>query len=179
MKTILLILAGLFLIPNLDAATLYRWVDDRGGLHFTDNYETIPAPYRDRAKSQTSEDEPKGATSSLPQPTLEKSGEITPDLNPLSQNETYWRDRARPWKEKLAETKEKYEDATKKYMEKSEQLSQRKFGSRTQYKMDIGQLDKLNGERKKYEAQMNEAKEMLGKISKEAEEAKADAEWVK
>jgi hypothetical protein len=179
MKTILLILAGLFLIPNLNAATLYRWVDDRGGFHFTDNYETIPAAYRDRAKSQTSEDEPEKATSSLPQPSLRKSEENTASVNPLSQNETYWRDRARPWKEKVAEAKENYENATKKYMEKSEQLSQRKFASRTQYKMDIADLDKLNGERKKCEAQLNEAKEMLGKISREAEESNANPEWVK
>ena len=112
-------------------------------------------------------------------PPFQKSGRGRPDVNPLSRDEAYWRDRARPWKERLAEAKEKYEDANKKYMEKSEQLSQRKFGSRTQYKMDIAQLDKLNGERKEYEARMNEAKEMLGKISKEAEEIKADPEWVK
>ena len=178
MKTILVILAGLFLISDLGAATLYEWVDDRGGLHFTDDYATIPPACRNRVKSQTSEDRPQTATPAASQPSLQKSGEDASVFSPLSQNEGYWRDRVRPWKEKLADAKEDYENTNKSYMEKSGQLSQRRFGSRTQYKMDIMELEKLNGERKKYEAQMNEAKEMLSKISKEAEEAKADPEWV-
>jgi hypothetical protein len=34
-------------------------------------------------------------------------------------------------------------------------------------------------ERSKYEAQLREANDMLRKIAKDAEEAKADPEWVK
>jgi hypothetical protein len=179
MKTVLLILAGLFLISNAEAATLYQWTDEKGGVHFTDDHTTIPPAYRDRVKSQTGDEGPRPATAPVSPPSPQKSGEDAVVFNPLSQNEGYWRDRVRPWKEKLGDAKENYETANKSYMEKSEQLSQRRFGSRTQIKMDIMELDRLNGERKKYEAQMNEAKEMLDKISKEAEEAKADPEWVK
>jgi hypothetical protein len=93
--------------------------------------------------------------------------------------EAYWRDRVRPWKEKLAEASVNYERVSKQYMERSDQLSQRRFGSRTQYKMDIIELDKLNEEKKRYEAQIKEANDMLNKISKEAEEARADPEWLK
>ena len=75
MKTILVILAGLFLISDLGAATLYEWVDDRGGLHFTDDYATIPPACRNRVKSQTSEDRPQTATPAASQPSLQKSGE--------------------------------------------------------------------------------------------------------
>jgi len=36
-------------------AQLYRWTDDAGKVHITDNPATIPAPYRDRARSSGSE----------------------------------------------------------------------------------------------------------------------------
>lgn len=41
------------------------------------------------------------------------------------------------------------------------------------------QIRQLIEERSKYEAQMKEANEMLEKIKKEAEEAKADPVWIK
>jgi len=36
-------------------AQLYRWTDDAGKIHITDNPATIPPAYRDRARSSTSE----------------------------------------------------------------------------------------------------------------------------
>src|SRR5574341_912367 len=36
-------------------AQLYRWTDDAGKVHITDNPVTIPPAYRDRARSSTSE----------------------------------------------------------------------------------------------------------------------------
>jgi chorismate mutase len=63
-------------------------------------------------------------------------------------------------------------------MESADVLSQRRYGSRTQVKMNIIELDRLNMERMGYGAQIEEAKERLEKISKEAREAKADPEWL-
>jgi hypothetical protein len=170
-------ITSLIFISGLDAATIYKWTDEKGVIHFTDQYENVPGAYRDQAKKETVEDSPKTAIVPPSATLLGKDEEVS--TSPLGQNETYWRDRARPWKEKLAEAKTKYEGANQKYLEKSEQLSQRRFGSRTQYKMDIIELDKLNVERKKYETEMNEANDALKKISREAEEARANPEWVK
>src|SRR5207253_1311666 len=39
-------------------AQLYRWTDDAGKVHITDDAATIPAPYRDRARSSGSEAPP-------------------------------------------------------------------------------------------------------------------------
>ena len=63
-------------------------------------------------------------------------------------------------------------------MEKSEELSEKRFGSPTQYKMNIIELDGLKEKMRDYEAQMNEAKEQLQKLSKEAQESKADPSWL-
>jgi len=176
MKLILSIFMVLFLVSGINAATIYKWVDEKGVIHFTDEYENVPAAYRDQAKKETVEDSPKVAT---PPPSRAPSRKEEVSAGPLGQNEAYWRDKVRPWKEKLAEAETKSENANAKYMEKSEQLSQRRFGSRTQYKMDIIELDRLNVERKKYGTEMNEANEMLKKISREAEEAGANPEWLK
>jgi hypothetical protein len=45
--------------------------------------------------------------------------------------------------------------------------------------MGITELHGLKEEVKKYEAQIVEANEMLRKLSKEAEEAKANPDWLK
>jgi hypothetical protein len=164
-------------IGSLQAETIYQWVDKNGVVHFTDQYENVPATERGRAKKETFEDSPKAV---VPAPAeRSEKGDEGSATNPLGQNEAYWRNRATSWKEKLAEAKEAYEKVNKRYAERTEQLSQRKFGSRTQYKMDIVELDKLNGERKKYEAQINEANDTLKRISMEAEEAGANPDWVK
>jgi hypothetical protein len=63
--------------------------------------------------------------------------------------ESYWRDKVRPWKEFLNTAEANYDIAHA----KEEML--------------------------KYADQIDEAKEALGKISKEAEEAKANPEWLK
>ncbi len=177
MKVVVLITGILLLASFTQADTIYQWVDEKGIIHFTDEYENIPAAYRDQVKKETIEDSPKPAIVPPSRTLPGKSEEIS--TGPLGQNEAYWRDRARPLRERLTEAKANYETANRKYLEKSEQLSQRRFGSRTQYKMDIIELDKLNVERKKYETEMNEANDMLKKISREAEEAKANPEWVK
>ena len=79
----------------------------------------------------------------------------------------------------MSEAQANYDNAQRKYMAKSEELSRMKFGSPTQYKMNIIQLSGLGDERRKYEAEMAEANEMLKKIFKEAEEARADLAWLR
>jgi dephospho-CoA kinase len=64
-------------------------------------------------------------------------------------------------------------------MEKAEELSARRFGSRTQYKTNIIELDRLKEEMFKYGDQIAEANEALEKISKEAQESKANLDWLK
>jgi hypothetical protein len=177
MKVLLSILIAFFVVFSANAATVYKWVDKKGVVHFTDDYDKIPAAYRDRVQKKTVEDSPQMTAPSPSEAPPQEREEVMTDRFGLG--EAYWRDRVRPWKVKLAEATAKYESAHQEYMEKSEQLSQRKFGSRTQYKMNISELDMLNAERKKYEAEVNEANDMLKKISKEADEAKADPEWLK
>ena len=86
----------------------------------------------------------------------------------------------RPWKEFLKTAEANYEKAHQKFMEKAMEFSQKRFGSwsKTQYKMNIIELDRLKEEMLKYGDQVGDAKEILEKISKEAKEAKANPEWL-
>ena len=56
-------LIGVSVSPAL--AQLYRWTDDTGKVHITDNPETIPPAYRDRARSSASDAPPPDTTRTL------------------------------------------------------------------------------------------------------------------
>ena len=52
------VLAALLIIQSLYAGTvsaqeLYRWVDDKGSVHFTDNFPSIPEKYREKAEKRS------------------------------------------------------------------------------------------------------------------------------
>ena len=83
-----------------------------------------------------------------------------------------------PWKKQLKEATENYESTNRRMNERLEDQSG-KLLSPTQWNMNRVENRQLVEERAKYEAQMKEANEMLAKIAKEAEEAKADPQWLK
>ena len=180
MKKVFFILFLLIFISSAYAATIYKWVDKDGVVNFTDDLEKVPLSYRDRVQVETRKDVPEESAPSSPQTiaTSGKDDEMIKDS--YGRGEAWWRDKVRPWKEKLKEATEKYEEAQKNFTEKAEELSQTNFygRSRSQTKWDVMKLNRLNEEKKKYEAQMTEANEMLGKLKKEAEETKADPAWL-
>jgi len=152
-------------------------VDKDGVVNFTDDREKVPSVYRDRVEIETREDIP-GAKPPAPQGVASpKKEEAGADI--YGRNETWWREKVRPLKDQLKEATGKYESVHHRFMGKAEELSQRRFGSPTQYKMNIIELDRLKDEMTKYQAQIAEAKEMLEKLSKEAEDSKANPEWLK
>ena len=77
MQKIVLIAAltiGLLTIPFLVRAEVYKWIDDKGDVHFTDNYSNIPEKYRPVAETQRFPQDPKDTSPSSvqkkPTPTL-------------------------------------------------------------------------------------------------------------
>lgn len=55
-KTVLLaaLTIGLLTIPFLAHSELYKWIDDKGDVHFTDDYSSIPEKYRPVTETQRS-----------------------------------------------------------------------------------------------------------------------------
>jgi len=176
MFSILLIL--LFFSLPAYSATVYKWVDKDGVVNFTDDLTKVPPPYRNQVEKEERKDVKEGVTPRSPQGANRESEPTEINADNYGRDESWWRGKVRPWKEQLKEATEKYEAAEKKYTEKSDELSRRKFGSPTQYKMNIIELDKLREEKEKYQAKISEANEMLEKLSNEAKESKADPAWL-
>ena len=174
-KMLILFILLIFISPAY-AATTYKWIDEKGVVGFTDDFSIIPPAYRDQVSAEVMEETPSAGIAASPQATPQKIEEGKTGIYGL--DETYWRERVRPWKDQLQEATENYERVHKTFMESADVLSQRRYGSRTQVKMNIIELDRLNMERMGYGAQIEEAKERLEKISKGAQEAKADPEWL-
>ncbi len=61
MKKVIIILASfaiLLLMCRFSYAQVYKWVDNKGGIHFTDNYYQIPERYRNQITSVKQANEP-------------------------------------------------------------------------------------------------------------------------
>ncbi len=178
MRKILYIICFLVFISSAHGATVYKWVDKEGVVNFTDDLSKVPAAYRNRVEMEERKDLKEKA---IPQPPQAATRDTEPEENKTDiygRDEVWWREKVRLWKEQLKEATEKYEAAEKRYTEKSDELSRRRFGSPTQYKMNIIELDKVREEKEKYQAQISEANGMLEKLSKEAKETKADPAWL-
>ncbi len=85
----------------------------------------------------------------------------------------------RPWKERLEKLNASYENAEKKFMGIAEDLSGRGFGNRHTIKAKIIELDRANQEVLNYRNEIAENEEALERISKDAEESKANPGWLK
>jgi len=179
MRRMIYILVFLIFVSLVYAQTVYKWTDEEGVIHFSDNLDGVPPAYRNRVKVEKWEDirKPEAASPTPGTPLQDREEERT-DI--YGQDEAYWKGRVREWKEQLQEATENYERVREEYIKQAGGL-EASFGkmSLTQYQMLSSKLKVLNEEMAKYQAQMDEAKGMLDKIAKEAEEANADPEWVK
>ncbi len=170
----------LFLLSlSAHGVTLYKWVDKNGVVNFTDDPERVPPEYRDRVEREVGEDTSSAKPATSVQGPSQSSEEVRETRKATyGLGEAWWREKARPWNEQLKDATANLETVNNKIVEKSETIS-RKYWSPTQYKMNMAELEKLKEERSKYQAQIDEAKEMLRKLAKEAEDEKADPQWIK
>jgi predicted ribosome quality control (RQC) complex YloA/Tae2 family protein len=175
MKNILIFLVLFAFILPVDAATIYKWVDKKGVVNFTDDYEKVPPLYRNQVQEEGKEEVKKmPPPPTSPQPLPLKEEEIGKDI--YGRDETWWQDRVLPWKERLKEATENLERVSKEFADKTVEMGRKGLVSRARHQTEA---NKYNEEKKKYEAQITEAKEMLEKFSKEAEESKANPDWLK
>jgi hypothetical protein len=156
---------GFLIIPFSIHAEVYKWIDDKGTTHFTDDESNIPSSYPERLKVEIRKDIREEGP-------LPGTQEIIPGVKEeqsrtdVYREEEVWREeKMRSWMEQLEAATANYESVQRRFMESAEALSRRRFGSPTMYKFDIIKLDVLNQERMKYKAQFEEADQMLRKLS--------------
>jgi hypothetical protein len=182
LMVIIVTLPSLFLflsLPSIYGATIYKWKEKNGVVNFTDDPGKVPPEYRDQVLKEMGEDTSSGGPPSSVQSPSPSSQEVKGTGKDIyGMGETWWREKARPWNRQLKDATANLEAVNNKIIERSESTGQL-YRSPTQRKMDIAELEKLKGERAKYQGQIDEAKEMLRKLAKEAQDAKADPGWLK
>jgi hypothetical protein len=180
MKKLLILLILLVFAAPAYPATIYKWVDKDGVVNFTDDLSKVPPSYRNRVEKEERKDVKEKMTPQPPQAATREDEPEEVKRDNYGRDEIWWRERVRPWKEKLKEATEKYEETQTLFTKKAEDLSQNKFlyRSKSSTPWEVSELNRLGEEKKRYEAQIAEANEMLEKISKEARESDADPAWL-
>ena len=172
---ILSILIAIILASPLQAHIIYKWVDKNGIENFTDDYSKIPLEYRERINILYIHEEV--VLPPVQKMVPQKREEIRKDI--YGRDEEWWKGKVRLLKGRLKEAEEGYEKAHEKFMEKAMELNRRRFVSRTLYRTIIIEMDRFKEEMIKYQSQIAEVHEELGKLYKEAEASKANPDWLK
>jgi hypothetical protein len=178
MKRISATVIFILFISGISFAEVYRWVDEKGAVHFTDDLTQVPEKYRSKTEDIGSPEEPEEKDET------KMKGEVTPEKkegtykDQLGRGEDYWKGRVEEWRQKLREQQDKLEVLRAKY----NGLTERSNDSRST--AERGNLrkerDQLKKEMDQIRIQIEEAKNMLEKkIPEEAELYKARPEWVK
>jgi len=174
MKGILFIL--LFLsATELSFAEAYKWVDEKGVFHFTDDIMQIPEKYRSAVEKI-----------GLPEQRVETNvegkspakGKEDSYKDRFGRGEEFWRARADEWRKKLMTSQERLDNLRSKYNELTEKLNDsRSSVERANLRKE---RDQIKNEIDQCKNQIEVAKDMLErKIPEEAELAKAKPEWMK
>jgi hypothetical protein len=189
-KIVLLVIIGLTLSSMAFGQEVYKWVDEKGTAHFTDNLGLVPEKYRDQILTEKRPKEPTPSPSpSLSPPPFEppKSTEAGKEAGPtpvqkdiLGRGEEWWRTKAIEWNEKFKTARRNYEMAYSEWKAKENELEASKFkpdSVKRKLKVEIKVLEEKT---KDWEKQMEEANNMLENVlPKQARDYQADPRWLK
>jgi hypothetical protein len=193
-KMILLNTIGLLILAILAfGQEIYRWVDEQGTVHFTDDLGQVPEKYRDKIQKKTPPKEPPITQPIPPQPAppqplappkgmeVEKgSGAAPRQKDILGRGEEWWRAKVNEWNEKLKTAQRNYENAYSEWKSKEDELESSKFKPDSVKRKLKAEIKDLEEKTKDWEKQMNEAKNMLENIlPKQAQDYQANPEWLK
>jgi len=177
MKRILfvILLAFLISISGISFAQVYKWVDEKGVTHFTDDVTQVPGKYRPKAESIETPQEKEDT---------KVEGELAPKKkedsykDQLGRGEDYWKGRVEESKKRLGELQDKLDALRTRYNALTERFNaSRSTAERGSLRVEREQVQKEMDECK---TQIDEAKGVLGKkIPEEAEFYKAKPEWIK
>ena len=184
-----IILIGLILSFSLTLGQeVYRWVDEKGTVHFTDDLGQVPEKYREKIQKEKPPKEPTPSPPTSP-PSIEppkrteaeKEAESAPGQKDiLGRGEEWWRARAIEWNEKFMTTRRNYENAYGGWKSKEQELETSKFKPDSVKRKLKAEIKVLEEKTKDWEKQMEEAKNMLENVlPKQARDYQANPEWLK
>jgi len=175
MKRTQFIILLTFLISQIAFAQVYKWVDEKGVTHFTDDITQVPEKYRPKAERIESSQEKEDT---------KVEGELAPRKKEdaykdrLGRGEDYWKGRVEEWRKKLRELQDRVEVLRTKYNGLTDRFNDsRSTAERANLRRE---RDQVKNEMDQCNTQIEEARGMLEKkIPEEAELYKAKPEWVK
>ncbi len=175
MKKIVLILIISCFLSTDGLAQVYKWVDDQGGVHFTDDVTKIPDSYRKRVEKVGLAEDQVGIKEEGELPSKKKEDSYK---DQLGRGEDYWKKRVEEWRKRLKEAQERNENARIKYNELTERYNDSKSSvERNQLRRE---RDQFKQEMDQCRTQIEEARMMLEKkIPEEAKLYQAREEWLK
>jgi chromosome segregation ATPase len=174
MKTLILTLLFLLTV-SLSHAEIYKWVDEKGVVHFTDDITQIPEMYR-QAVEEVEVSEEKIETKRDGEGPGRKQTDSLKDR--AGRGEEYWKGRVEEWRKKLQSLQEKVETLRLRYNELTEKFNTSKSSvERATIRNDREQIKNQMDELR---VQIGQASEMLEKkIPEEASLYGAKPEWIK
>lgn len=174
------LLAVFFLIvitENGSVAALYQWQDGKGGVHFTDNPESIPAAYRKKATVRDLNDHEIPPVSDTAKPVDRQQGEPLPalqkDTSPPEKGMEYWQMRYGSLRSELKRLKDGL--GTK----KEEMSSYRHKWLVSQKRVEHQNMNQVEGEIAKDETRIKELEKQLEALDVEAARNAVPLDWRK
>jgi len=192
MKKISLIIAVGMLFFSMLAfgQEVYKWVDEKGTAHFTDDLGQVPEKYRPQIQKEKPLKElppvpPISPSSMEPPKPMEPGKEAGAVPRPgqkdaLGRGEEWWRARATEWNQKLKTSQRNYETTYNEWKSKEQEL-QASISKPDSFKRKLkAEIKALEEKVKDWEKQMDEAKNMIENIlPKEARDYRANPDWLK
>ena len=183
-RMILFIFIGWMVLPLLGfGQEVYRWVDEKGTVHFVDDLGLVPEKYREQVQKKRPPEKPTSLPSSDVSGGLEgkeksKSAPERKDL--LGRGEGWWRAKVKEWNEKFVSAQKNVEATYANWKAKEKELEESKFKPDSFKRKLKAEAKVLEEKLKEWEQKSEEAKNMLEKVlPKQAEDYRADPEWLK
>jgi len=178
-----MILVGLIFYSGMSLSQeIYRWVDEKGIIHFADDITLVPEKYRDQVEKRKPSEKPS------PPPVKPSEGPAatgTSGPRPerkdlLGRGEEWWRAKMKEWNDKLSNSQKNVDSAFVALKHKEKELEEAKFKPDSLKRKLKSEIKELEGKFKERERERDEAKNMVEKVlPKEAEDYKADPAWLK
>jgi len=182
-RTALLILMVLLTsVWIVSGQEIYRWVDEKGTVHFADDFTLVPEKYRDqiqkRKPSEKLTPEPAGPPMGTEAAETTQSTPERKDL--LGRGEDWWRAKMKEWEDKLQNAQKNYDLVYSDLRQKEKELADAKFKPDSLKRKLKSEIKELEEKLKEREKTRDEAKNMVEKVlPKQAEDYKADPAWLK
>jgi hypothetical protein len=181
----------LILSTSIAFSQAFKWVDEKGNVHFTDDYSQIPEKHRAGSERRdmptgavepklTEKDESKSAEKGEPKSSEPRSSQKKEDAykDRLGRGEDYWRGTVEKWRAQLTTSQDRVDALRIKYNELTEKFNSSK--SSVERATLRKEREDIREEMNQHKNRVEEAKVMLEKkIPQEADLYKAKPEWIK